>query len=165
RSGEGTRLASQRGPGFDSWSQGETLGKFPYSKQIPTRTRTICCPPQPLILSNPSLSLFLSLSLCAVPFPAAKVEKKKFDVTLLYAEPELAAHQRMVDDGSGKLEIWRIEDLELEPVDPKTYGHFYGGDCYLVLYTYMKGHKPAYIIYFWQVCGLPSTAPQPPTQP
>uniref|UniRef100_A0A4W3H2F4 Gelsolin-like domain-containing protein n=1 Tax=Callorhinchus milii TaxID=7868 RepID=A0A4W3H2F4_CALMI len=35
------------------------------------------------------------------------------------------------------------------------YGHFYGGDCYLVLYTYMKGHKPAYIIYFWQVAEPP----------
>ncbi|XP_051871352.1 villin-1 [Pristis pectinata] len=80
----------------------------------------------------------------------AKVEQTKFDVTELHARPELAAQKRMVDDASGKVEVWRIEDNELVPVDPKTYGQFYGGDCYLVLYTYMKSNKPAYILYMWQ---------------
>uniref|UniRef100_A0A8C1PTV2 Scinderin n=1 Tax=Cyprinus carpio TaxID=7962 RepID=A0A8C1PTV2_CYPCA len=32
------------------------------------------------------------------------------------------------------------------PVDPETYGQFYGGDCYIILYTYTKGE----IIYTWQ---------------
>ncbi|ETE58150.1 Villin-1, partial [Ophiophagus hannah] len=35
-------------------------------------------------------------------------------------------------------------------VNPKTYGQFYGGDCYLVLYTYTKSGRPHYIIYMWQ---------------
>ncbi|XP_020820118.2 LOW QUALITY PROTEIN: villin-like protein [Phascolarctos cinereus] len=80
----------------------------------------------------------------------AKVELMKFDVTHLHGWPELAAEQRMVDDGSGKVEVWRIEDLHKKPVDPKKYGQFYGGDCYLVLYTYQKSGRAQFIIYIWQ---------------
>uniref|UniRef100_A0A3B3ZM81 HP domain-containing protein n=1 Tax=Periophthalmus magnuspinnatus TaxID=409849 RepID=A0A3B3ZM81_9GOBI len=79
------------------------------------------------------------------------VEQVKFDVMQLHARPDLAAQQRMVDDASGEVKIWRIEDLELAEVDPSTYGQFYGGDCYLVLYTYMRANKPQYILYMWQV--------------
>ncbi|XP_072858928.2 villin-like protein [Pogona vitticeps] len=79
----------------------------------------------------------------------AKVEQVQFDVTQLHARPELAAEQRMVDDASGKVEVWRIENLEMAPVNPRTYGQFYGGDCYLVLYTYMMSGRPHYIIYMW----------------
>ncbi|KAF3836570.1 hypothetical protein F7725_029128 [Dissostichus mawsoni] len=63
----------------------------------------------------------------------AKVEQVKFDVMELHARPELAAQQRMVDDGSGDVKVWRIEDLELAEVNPSTYGQFYGGDCYLAV--------------------------------
>lgn len=80
----------------------------------------------------------------------AKVEQTKFDVTQLHARPDFAARQRMVDDASGKVEVWRIEGNEPVPVDPKTYGQFYGGDCYLILYTYVKTNKTAYILYMWQ---------------
>ncbi|KAJ0059598.1 hypothetical protein NL108_001983, partial [Boleophthalmus pectinirostris] len=80
----------------------------------------------------------------------AKVEQVKFDVMELHARPDLAAQQRMVDDASGEVKIWRIEDLELAEVDPSTYGQFYGGDCYLVLYTYMRANRPQYILYMWQ---------------
>lgn len=46
-------------------------------------------------------------------------------------------------------QIWRVEtgnkkDTKV-PIDPKTYGQFYGGDCYIILYTYGKGQ----IIYTW----------------
>ncbi|PIO33167.1 hypothetical protein AB205_0017310, partial [Aquarana catesbeiana] len=47
-------------------------------------------------------------------------------------------------------EVWRIENLEMVPVDPQWYGFFYGGDCYLVLYTYQLNKKPHYILYIWQ---------------
>ncbi|MEE6467429.1 hypothetical protein FKM82_007235 [Ascaphus truei] len=79
----------------------------------------------------------------------AKVDQVKFDITQLYARPDLAAEQRMVDDASGKVEVWRIENVDLKAVDPKTYGRFYGGDCYLVLYTYIKAGKPYYLLYMW----------------
>ncbi|RXN14826.1 villin [Labeo rohita] len=80
----------------------------------------------------------------------AKVDQVKFDVMELHAQPKLAAQERMVDDASGHVQVWRIEDLELKEVIPSTYGQFYGGDCYLVLYTYNRANKPQYILYMWQ---------------
>ncbi|KAJ8358523.1 hypothetical protein SKAU_G00150480 [Synaphobranchus kaupii] len=80
----------------------------------------------------------------------AKVSQEKFDVTQIHVMPEMAAKERIVDDGSGELEVWRIEDLELAPVDPETYGYFYGGDCYLILYTYEVNRKKRYLLYTWQ---------------
>lgn len=136
--------------------------------------------------------------LSPLPFPAAKVEQVKFDATTLHAKPQMAAQQKMVDDGSGEVEVgllgqnmgpswatlwavpgdaigsrgcraggctspgsstspslshqvWRVENQELVPVEKKWLGHFYGGDCYLVLYTYTVGPKVNRIIYIWQV--------------
>ncbi|KAM7017205.1 villin-1 isoform 2-T2 [Passerculus sandwichensis] len=80
----------------------------------------------------------------------AKVEQVKFDATTLHAKPQMAAQQKMVDDGSGEVEVWRVENNELVPVEKKWLGHFYGGDCYLVLYTYYVGPKVNRIIYIWQ---------------
>ncbi|XP_070708675.1 villin-1 isoform X1 [Pempheris klunzingeri] len=80
----------------------------------------------------------------------AKVEQVKFDVMQLHALPELAAQQRMVDDASGDVKVWRIENLEPVEVNPNTYGQFYGGDCYLVLYTYQRSNQRQYILYMWQ---------------
>ncbi|XP_061613476.1 villin-1 isoform X1 [Phyllopteryx taeniolatus] len=79
-----------------------------------------------------------------------KVDQVKFDVLELHARPELAAQQRMVDDASGEVEVWRIENLELAEVNPRTYGQFYGGDCYLVLYTYRVSNREQHILYMWQ---------------
>lgn len=80
----------------------------------------------------------------------AKVEQIKFDATSMHARPDLAAQQKMVDDGSGEAEVWRIEDNEPVPVDRKWLGHFYGGDCYLILYKYEVNSKLHYILYMWQ---------------
>ncbi|KAM9712341.1 villin-1 isoform 2-T2 [Menidia menidia] len=80
----------------------------------------------------------------------AKVDQVKFDVKELHAHPDLAAQQRMVDDASGDIQVWRIENLELAEVNPSTYGQFYGGDCYLVLYTYQRSNRLQYILYMWQ---------------
>ncbi|KAM4534393.1 villin-1 isoform 1-T1 [Odontesthes bonariensis] len=80
----------------------------------------------------------------------AKVDQVKFDVKELHAHPELSAKQRMVDDASGDVKVWRIENLELAEVNPSTYGQFYGGDCYLVLYTYQRSNRQQYILYMWQ---------------
>lgn len=62
-------------------------------------------------------------------------------------------------------QVWRIENLELVPVESRWLGHFYGGDCYLLLYTYLIGEKPHYLLYIWQVRPRPlfqnSSAPTP----
>ncbi|CAI9533404.1 unnamed protein product [Staurois parvus] len=69
----------------------------------------------------------------------------------MHAKPEVAAHHKMVDDGSGEeAEVWRIENLELVPVEKQWLGHFYGGDCYLILYKYLVNIKYHYILYMWQ---------------
>ncbi|XP_054623755.1 scinderin like b [Dunckerocampus dactyliophorus] len=81
----------------------------------------------------------------------AKVEQVPFDAGSLHSNKVMAAQHDMVDDGSGKFQIWRVENGEKVPVDPSRYGHFYGGDCYLILYSYKNGH----IIYTWQ--GLKAT--------
>uniref|UniRef100_A0A8C2HHQ4 Villin-1 n=1 Tax=Cyprinus carpio TaxID=7962 RepID=A0A8C2HHQ4_CYPCA len=84
------------------------------------------------------------------PGKIAKVEQVKFDATSMHARPDLAAQQKMVDDGSGEAEVWRIEDNEPVPVERKWLGHFYGGDCYLILYKYEVNSKLHYILYMWQ---------------
>uniref|UniRef100_A0A3P9D7I8 Advillin n=1 Tax=Maylandia zebra TaxID=106582 RepID=A0A3P9D7I8_9CICH len=80
----------------------------------------------------------------------AHVTQEKFDASLMHAQPEVAAQERMVDDGTGQVEVWRIENLELAPMDPQWYGYLYGGDCYLILYTYLVNNKKCYLLYMWQ---------------
>ncbi|KAG7257054.1 hypothetical protein CRUP_002468, partial [Coryphaenoides rupestris] len=63
-----------------------------------------------------------------------KVEQVKFDATSMHARPDLAAQHKMVDDGTGE---WL--------------GHFYGGDCYLILYKYEVNYRHHYILYIWQL--------------
>ncbi|XP_061695508.1 scinderin like b [Syngnathoides biaculeatus] len=76
----------------------------------------------------------------------AKVDQVPFDASTLHSNKAMAAQHGMVDDGKGKFQIWRVENGEKVPVDPSSYGQFYGGDCYLILYTYKTGQ----IIYTWQ---------------
>ncbi|KAM4588601.1 advillin [Odontesthes bonariensis] len=80
----------------------------------------------------------------------AHITQEKFDASLMHAMPEVAAQERMVDNGTGQVEMWRIENLELVPVEPKWHGYFYGGDCYLILYTYLVNSKKCYLLYIWQ---------------
>ena len=44
-----------------------------------------------------------------------------------------------------------MEDFELVAVPEKYYGMFFGGDSYVILYTYHFHGREAHIIYFWQV--------------
>ncbi|XP_013879526.1 scinderin like a [Austrofundulus limnaeus] len=80
----------------------------------------------------------------------AKVEQIPFDSSKLHSNKAMAAQHGMVDDGSGKVQIWRVEGKDKAAVDPSSYGHFFGGDCYLVLYSYNDGGRTKHIIYTWQ---------------
>ncbi|XP_076001281.1 scinderin like b isoform X2 [Genypterus blacodes] len=81
----------------------------------------------------------------------AIVDQVPFDASTLHSNSAMAAQHGMVDDGKGKVQIWRIEDGAKVAVDPSTYGHFYGGDCYLILYSYrQQGRGDRHIIYTWQ---------------
>ena len=58
--------------------------------------------------------------------------------------------QTFIDDGSGKVEVWRIEHFDMVPIEEELHGQFFAGDSYVVLYTYYVGRKECYIVYFWQ---------------
>ncbi|XP_023388287.1 adseverin [Pteropus vampyrus] len=76
----------------------------------------------------------------------ARIKQIPFDASKLHSSPQMAAQHNMVDDGSGKMEIWRVENNGRVEINQNSYGEFYGGDCYIILYTYPKGQ----IIYTWQ---------------
>uniref|UniRef100_A0A8C7ZLH1 Gelsolin n=1 Tax=Oryzias sinensis TaxID=183150 RepID=A0A8C7ZLH1_9TELE len=80
----------------------------------------------------------------------AKIEKVPFDAATLHESPGMAAQHGMVDDGSGDKKIWRVEGSDKAPVDPSRYGQFYGGDSYIILYSYRHGGRQGHIIYLWQ---------------
>lgn len=109
----------------------------------------------------------------------AKIKKVPFDAATLHSSAAMAAQHGMVDDGSGEKQvgrpesgfffffvtlirpslkhlcslffgqIWRIEGSDKVPVDPSTYGQFYGGDSYIILYNYQHGGRRGHIIYMW----------------
>ncbi|XP_053324158.1 scinderin-like [Spea bombifrons] len=76
----------------------------------------------------------------------AVVEQIPFNAEKLHESSKMAAQYNMIDDGSGQCQIWRVESNGRVPVDPETYGQFYGGDCYIIMYSCAKGN----IIYTWQ---------------
>lgn len=80
-----------------------------------------------------------------------KVEEPEedLDVAALH-QRQTAAEEKMVDDATGSLKIWRIENFDKVAIDEASYGQFYQGDSYIVLYSYKNGNKDAWIIYFWQ---------------
>ncbi|WAR10094.1 AVIL-like protein [Mya arenaria] len=90
----------------------------------------------------------------------AKTVQTKFDATTLHSNTALAAQTQMVDDGTGKCEIWRIDDFDMKPIRSQDIGLFYGGDCYVILYTYEVNGKENYIIYYWQVRVVMGKEPQ-----
>lgn len=79
--------------------------------------------------------------------------KKVFDSNTMHTQRR--EEYVMPDDGKGRVKVWRIEDFDKVPVDPKLYGQFFGGDSYVILYEYEINGRAAAIIYFWQ--GLKST--------
>ncbi|XP_074067785.1 gelsolin isoform X3 [Macrotis lagotis] len=80
----------------------------------------------------------------------ANVERVPFDAATLHNSTIMAAQHGMDDDGTGQKQIWRIEGADKVPVDPSTYGQFYGGDSYIILYYYQHAGRQGQIIYNWQ---------------
>ncbi|KAL6072758.1 Advillin [Balamuthia mandrillaris] len=69
--------------------------------------------------------------------------------------PPVIPEESMVDDCQGKVEVWAINDGKptFTKLSTNERGHFYTGDCYLILYTYHNKEdnmKQAYICYFWE---------------
>ncbi|XP_035026050.1 scinderin like b [Hippoglossus stenolepis] len=85
----------------------------------------------------------------------AKVAQVPFDSSTLHSNKAMAAQHGMVDDGKGSVKIWRVDNGAMALVEPSSHGHFFGGDCYLILYSYRLGGREQHIIYTWQ--GLKCT--------
>ncbi len=45
--------------------------------------------------------------------------------------------------------IWRIEGSDKVPVDPSFHGQFFGGDSYIIQYSYKHGGRQGQILYIW----------------
>lgn len=56
----------------------------------------------------------------------------------------------LIDDGSGKVEIFLIDNYQKTPFPSLIYGQFFSGDCFLVLYSYFWKNTEKTIVYFWQ---------------
>ncbi|KAM8829132.1 gelsolin a isoform 2-T2 [Spinachia spinachia] len=92
----------------------------------------------------------VGLGIAYIANSIAKIEKVPFDASGLHNSSAMAAQHGMVDDGSGEKQIWRIEASDKVEVDPSSYGQFYGGDSYIILYNYSHGGRQGHIIYMWQ---------------
>ncbi|XP_065196532.1 gelsolin, cytoplasmic-like [Sycon ciliatum] len=75
--------------------------------------------------------------------------KVQFDPTSMHARAE-AEIEKMPDQGSGRVEVFRVENMELTRVEGTMYGQFFGGDSYVLSYTYTDQRgREGYIVYFW----------------
>jgi hypothetical protein len=88
------------------------------------------------------------------PSSAARAAETPENIAELLARK--AKEDTPVDDGSGKVQLWVINNFNKVEVNPADYGEFYGGDSYILLYSYKKGRSDEYVIYFW--LGNESTA-------
>lgn len=80
----------------------------------------------------------------------SKFKKQTFDHKAMF-EQKKRELERLPDDGSGKLTVWRVEKREKVEVKASSIGHFYSGDSYVILYEYTDNRgKDAAFIYFWQ---------------
>eukprot|EP01133_Synstelium_polycarpum_P007235 gene7235-8411_t len=80
---------------------------------------------------------------------ASAKKQRKIDVATMLA-PRAAKEEVMIDDGGGKVTVWRVEEFTKIVIDPSVHGQFYSGDSYIILYTYFYKNKDNYLIYFWQ---------------
>lgn len=81
----------------------------------------------------------------------AKQSNEKFDASQLH-DREKRKHKTEIlpDDGTGDVEIWRVEEHDLIPWEQNLHGMFFSGDSYVIKYNYMANWKRRIIIYFWQ---------------
>ena len=62
---------------------------------------------------------------------------------------KLLAEANAFSDKVGKVEVWRIDDFDMVPVEPELYGQFYSGDSYIIRLSHDSRGENASVIYFW----------------
>ncbi|CAM4856581.1 unnamed protein product [Rotaria socialis] len=79
----------------------------------------------------------------------AKIVSSQFDINTMHLHPELAAATQMPDNGSGKKEIYRIDQFKMIPYAESMHGTFFSGDSFVIQYTYSDQQRSNTLIYFW----------------
>ncbi|XP_044752329.1 advillin isoform X2 [Coccinella septempunctata] len=72
----------------------------------------------------------------------------KFDAQAMEDRPALAAETQLIDNGSGRVTVWRIDSPRATEITYDRHGYFFSGDCYIVLYTY-NTKKENHLLYYW----------------
>ncbi|GAM27463.1 hypothetical protein SAMD00019534_106390 [Acytostelium subglobosum LB1] len=95
-----------------------------------------------------SLPIMVQATPVGLNTASAKAQAKIDVNSMLTPKPE--KEEVMIDDGNGKITVWRVEEFTKIALDPQRIGHFYSGDSYVILYSYIYKNKDCYLIYFWQ---------------
>eukprot|EP01042_Synura_sphagnicola_P002196 gene2196-2624_t len=70
------------------------------------------------------------------------------DVKAILAQK--APEEEVIDNATGNVKVWVIQGFGKEIVPNASFGHFFAGDCYLVLYTYKdKSNRQRSLLYYW----------------
>lgn len=93
-------------------------------------------------------------SICSLLFyfiaPAIKPPPlTALNMTVIESNPNMAAQEQLLDDGSGNLTLWRVSKSHLEEVNNKYI--LYSSEMYYALYTYTYGGETKEILYHWLV--------------
>ena len=72
---------------------------------------------------------------------ATENEDSSIDFVELHAKQ--VANDLTLNDSNGSIKMWRIENMEKVEIDSDSYGMFYSGDSFIVLYTY----EVSYLIF------------------
>ena len=80
-------------------------------------------------------------------------QRPKFEVKSMHVRKK-SVTSNLPDDGTGTVQVFRVKGFNLEELPEKSHGVFYSGDCYVILYTYLKNGRERHIIYFWLVRTL-----------
>lgn len=84
----------------------------------------------------------------------AQITQTSFDASTLHEKPQLAAKLRMIDDGSGSKEVFKVHEFKLVELPLEHNGRFFEHDCYVIRYT-SSGPSEHILVYFW--LGLKAT--------
>lgn len=78
--------------------------------------------------------------------------EQDFDPAVLHALQKSGgrALQFAPDDGQGAVQVYRVEQFDLQPVAAEAAGQFYDGDSYVVHYTCADRRSGDVVIYVWQ---------------
>jgi hypothetical protein len=78
-----------------------------------------------------------------------KLESSSFDIKTLH-KPPTKKQEVLIDNAEGDIKIWRIEGFDKVEVAASSYGHFFSGESYIILYKYIWKNKDCFIIYYYQ---------------